>query len=573
MRKGTWITSLRRSLRIRLQVVVLGLLLLMLAAFMLAGSQLFSSAVSGADEPAGREALRHLFVVAVVLTVIVGAALLATCRRLFTGLQRLLRAARSLAAGQCGVTLNRDSDDEIAELGAALQEMATRTEASYREIEEQNRNLERIVRARTEELRQKNLALAFQNEKVIEANRMKSAFLASMSHELRTPLNAILALSEMLRDQISGPLSREQVKQASMILTSGQNLLNLINDVLDLSRIESGRMEVKPERVQIVDRLVEAGEGLRPLAEEKGLTLEIQEEGLGSEVFLDLEKLRQVFINLLGNAIKFTDRGSVTIRIRLLPDQDLLYVEVQDTGPGIEPEFQHQLFQEFRRAEDGGAPEKKGTGLGLAISKKLVTLMGGDIWVDSAPGSGSRFAFVIPLHTTEEDQEAPEQGTTIAEWRRGQFAAREGEEGKQRVLVVEEDVVASGGLGRYLRRRGMEVLTALDVVEALETLRRVTGDLVLLDLVSPGDGGFRLLRRIGRDPRLQKIPVVVNASRELSEDEAGFLKPQVHSIFVKGTRGVSDLIDTVENALQVSRNGEARLPEHTAGGERLDGAA
>ncbi len=573
MRKGTWITSLRRSLRIRLQVVVLGLLLLMLAAFLLAGSQLFSSAVSAADEPAGREALRHLFLVAVVLSVIVGAAFLATCRRLFTGLQRLLHAARSLAAGQCGVTLDRDSDDEIAELGAALQEMATRTEASYGEIEEQNRNLERIVRARTEELRQKNLALAFQNEKVIEANRMKSAFLASMSHELRTPLNAILALSEMLRDQISGPLSGEQVKQASMILTSGQNLLNLINDVLDLSRIESGRMEVRPERVQIVDRLVEAGEGLRPLAEEKGLTLEIQEEGLGSEVFLDLEKLRQVFINLLGNAIKFTDRGSVTIRIRLLPDQDLLYVEVQDTGPGIEPEFQHQLFQEFRRAEDGGAPEKKGTGLGLAISKKLVTLMGGDIWVDSAPGSGSRFAFVIPLHTTEEDEETPEQGTTIAEWRRGQFAAREGEEGKQRVLVVDEDVVESGVLGRYLRRRGMEVLTALDVVEAIDTLRRETVDLVLLDLVSPGDGGFRLLRRIGRDPRLQKIPVVVNASRELSEDEAGFLKPQVHSIFVKGTRGVSDLIDTVENALQVSRNGEARLPEHTAGGERLDGAA
>jgi len=461
-------------------------------------------------------------------------------RRLFAALERMRLAANRVAAGQRDLSLAPEGSDEVGTLARALNEMAASTAASYQEVEEQNRNLERIVRLSTEELRHKNLALAFQNEKVSEANKLKSAFLASVSHELRTPLNAILALSEMLRDQISGPLSDEQVKQAAMIYRSGENLLHLINQVLDLSKIESGRMEVHREPTRIVDVLIEAAQGLRALAEEKGLAFEIVSEGLGIEALVDREKLRQVFVNLLGNAIKFTPRGSVRSRIRLLPEENLLFVEVQDTGPGIAVEHQHLIFQEFHQVERSSEPNK-GTGLGLAISRRLVNLLGGDIWVDSDRGQGARFAFVVPLTTADHGD--------LGEGRSKLDGRPSVRGGQHRVLVVDDDVVEAGVLARYLRQQGLEVLTALDGLEALHTLRREPVDLVILDLLSPGEDAFQLVRRMREHPRLKPVPVVVNSSRQLSEDEVTFLKPYVQSIFFKGTRGVGDLIAEVAEAL------------------------
>ncbi len=539
-------TCAKHALRTRLLLAIGGCLSFGALAIGLAAHvawEALTAGGQGAPAPAPETRLPlAAWAIAVAAAAALASALagLALVRRVFAALERMRQAANRVAAGQRDLALAPEGADEIGALARALTEMAASTAASYQEVEEQNRNLERIVRLSTEELRHKNLALAFQNEKVSEANKLKSAFLASVSHELRTPLNAILALSEMLHDQISGPLSDEQVKQAAMIYRSGENLLHLINQVLDLSKIESGRMEVHRESVRIVDVLVEAAQGLRPLAEEKGLLFEVTSEGSGIEALVDAEKLRQVFVNLLGNAIKFTLRGSVRARIRLLPDEKLLFVEVVDTGPGVATEHQHLLFQEFQQVERSGGPNK-GTGLGLAISRRLVNLLGGDIWVDSERGQGARFAFVVPLTGAEPGD--------LAGARNQVDRRRSAPEGQRRVLVVDDDVVEAGVLARYLRQEGLEVLTALDGLEALHTLRREPVDLVILDLLSPGEDAFQLVRRMREHPRLKPVPVVVNSSRQLSEDEVTLLKPHVQSIFFKGTRGVGDLIAEVADAL------------------------
>ncbi len=556
----------RHALRTRLLLALFGLLLSSGLGIGLALHLLWPHLMARSGTDVGAPAAPStVWGIAVAVAVAVPSAVVAVrvIWRLFGSLGAMRAAANRVAAGQSEASLKVEGDDEVGALARALHDMAASTAASYREVEEQNRDLERIVRLSTEELRHKNLALAFQNEKVNEANKLKSAFLASVSHELRTPLNAILALSEMLRDQLSGPLSEEQVKQASMIYRSGENLLHLINQVLDLSKIESGRMEVQRTPAHIVDILADAANGLRPLAEEKGLAFELDLEGQGVEVVVDAEKLRQVFVNLLGNAIKFTERGTVRASVRLVQAENLLFVEVQDTGPGVAPEHQHLIFQEFQQVEPL-AVTSKGTGLGLAISRRLINLLGGDIWVDSDRGKGARFAFVVPLTLPGETDDAKEP---LAELPARQTPSR----GQQRVLVVDDDVVEAGVLARYLRQHGLEVLTALDGADALHIMRRDPVDLVILDLLTPGEDAFRLVQRMGEHPRLKPVPVIVNSSRPLSVDELSFLKPRVQSIFYKGTRGVGDLIDEVAGALRAA----APVPEEapTAGVSRLKDAA
>jgi len=554
VRKGltrTW----HSSLRARLAVAV--------ASVLLPAAALLIGWVDG-----GGEAGKNLGVVLVAILVTGALGLAMVARRILEGLHQLREVTGGILSGEQQPFPPFEGEDEFDTLGQTLRDVCHRMDASHREIEERNRGLEGIINASTEQLRQKNLALAFQNEKVIEANRLKSAFLASVSHELRTPLNAIMALSEMLRDGIAGPLNEEQAKQAGIIYKSGENLLHLINQVLDLSKIESGRMEVRRETVDIVAYLLEAAASLRPLAEEKGLRLTWETEGEGTEVSVDPEKLRQVFVNLLGNAIKFTEDGSVTARIRLLPDEDLLYVEVQDTGPGIPRKERHLIFQEFRQVEKAAAGGK-GTGLGLAISKKLVNLLGGDIWVDSVVGSGSRFAYVVPLRLRREEAPRVESEDSL----KAPGRVHPGREQSHAVLVVDDDVVESGVLGRYLRQQGVEVLTALDGLEAYQILQRETIGLVLLDLFSTGEEGFQLVRRMKRQGDLRSIPVIANTRRRFSDEEMEGLKPQVRAVFEKGSRGVSDLIGLVTDTLKVEPGPGSEALAHRTGAGELDEVA
>jgi signal transduction histidine kinase len=335
-------------------------------------------------------------------------------RRLTAPILELADAARSMAEGKFEKPLEIHTQDEIGIVAMTFNGMARKLEESMNEIERQNRELEQKVRERTAELRQKNVALARQSENALEASRLKSAFLANMSHELRTPLNAILALSELLSDEVTGPLDNdEQRNQIIMIHQSGENLLRLISDVLDLSKIEAGRMEIRYEETDIQKSLLRAAEQMRGLAVSKGIEYRVRFEGEGSG-WVDADRIRQVMANLVANAIKFTERGYVEITGQLDLSAELLTVTVRDSGIGIAADNHERIFQEFRQVDGSTSRRFGGTGLGLAISRRLARLMGGDVVISSEVGKGSAFTLQVPVYRQKPEPDAGVDGEANA---------------------------------------------------------------------------------------------------------------------------------------------------------------
>ncbi|HTO09671.1 MAG TPA: ATP-binding protein [Myxococcota bacterium] len=260
---------------------------------------------------------------------------------------------------------------------------------------ESERSLERKVHERTAELEESQRALARARDEALLANQHKSAFLANMSHELRTPLNAIIGFSEALLAKLFGELNPKQTEYLHDIHQSGQHLLALINDILDLSKIEAGKLELDATLVHLPTAIENALVLIRERAAHKGILLSSELSPALGEVRADERKLKQVLINLLANAVKFTDAGG-RVTVRAAAARDGVRVEVEDTGIGIAPEHQELIFEEFRQVHDPSARKQEGTGLGLALVKRLVALHGGQTWVRSAPGRGSSFGFTIP---------------------------------------------------------------------------------------------------------------------------------------------------------------------------------
>ena len=260
--------------------------------------------------------------------------------------------------------------------------------ASNAALKEAKADLETKVSRRTQELTDAN-------EKLKEIDRLKSEFLATMSHELRTPLNSIIGFTGILLQELAGPINAEQRKQLGMVQTSGRHLLNLINDLLDLSRIESGKMEVVEEPFELEPMVDEVVQTLQPVATMKGITIE-KDLQVPRVVCTDRKKLFQILLNLANNAVKFTDKGKVKITGEAT--NGTLSVSVTDTGIGIKPEKQGMLFEAFRQIEGSAKRQYEGTGLGLYLCRKLLSLLGGDIWMESEFGKGSRFSFRVPIH-------------------------------------------------------------------------------------------------------------------------------------------------------------------------------
>ncbi|KAA0250125.1 GAF domain-containing protein [Acidobacteria bacterium ACD] len=265
----------------------------------------------------------------------------------------------------------------------------------YREVAEQNRRLEERVAERTAALELSAAAEQEAREAAEAASRAKSAFLANVSHELRTPLNAILGYAEMLLDEAAARGDEAMRTDVARIHGAGRYLLDLINDILDLSKIEAGKMEVFPERFELAPLVREVGETVRPLLDRNANRLALDVPGDLGSVFLDRKKLRQVLLNLLSNAAKFTDRGEVSLSLRR--DAEHVLATVKDTGIGMTPEQTARLFQSFTQGDASTTRRYGGTGLGLAISRHFSRMMGGDISVASAPGEGSTFLVTLPV--------------------------------------------------------------------------------------------------------------------------------------------------------------------------------
>jgi signal transduction histidine kinase/DNA-binding response OmpR family regulator len=357
-------------------------------------------------------------------------------------------------------------------------------------------------------------ALAIQNARLYEAiqeqgrqlqvaSEHKSQFLANMSHELRTPMNAIIGVSEILLEDARDLGRADQVDPLERILRAARHLLTLINDVLDLSKIEAGKMELHPETVDVHALVEDVAATMRPLAEKNGNRFVVEcPDGVGS-MHVDATRVRQALLNLTSNAVKFTQDGLVTIRAGRprRGDTDWIVLEVSDSGIGMTSEQVERLFQDFTQADASTTRKYGGTGLGLAISRRFCRMMGGDITVESTPGRGSTFTIALPAG------DGPGRGEGIVR-EAAPPRARPAAAGST-VLVVDDDATVRGVVERFLVRAGFAVVTASSGLEALSRAREIHPAAITLDVMMPDLDGWTVLAALKGDPTMADIPVVL----------------------------------------------------------------
>ncbi|MFL5568089.1 MAG: response regulator, partial [Gemmatimonadaceae bacterium] len=454
--------------------------------------------------------------------------------------------------------LLKDQQEELQQVNEELEEKASL-------LAEQNRKVE----SKNEEVEAARLALEEKAEQLALSSKYKSEFLANMSHELRTPLNSLLILARLLSENKEGNLSPKQVEFAQTILTSGSDLLNLINDVLDLSKVEAGKMDVNPTEVRLADVKDFVERNFRALAEQKGLEFHVEVNAdLPPAVYTDGGRLQQVLKNLLSNAFKFTDEGDVTLTMRraekgrrfqnptLEAATEVIAFAVTDSGIGIAKDKQRLIFEAFQQADGTTSRRYGGTGLGLSISREIARLLGGEIRVESSENQGSTFTLFLPVRyiprqdgpdrdlarvdfSTREPAEAssspptrrpvPVRGPTRRNQRRRPEVGGDAllyrperravpqtviaddrddiEEGDRTVLVIENDQNFAKVLLDMARDKGYKGVVELDGEAGLKAAREVRPDAITLDIDMPGMDGLEVLDRLKRDPETRHVPV------------------------------------------------------------------
>ncbi|WP_218139842.1 response regulator [Loktanella fryxellensis] len=489
----------------------------------------------------------------------------------------------------------RVSNEELEEQGRALKESATRLEEQQIELEQTNAQLEEqaqeLARQR-DDLERANGDIQHKAQEVARASRYKSDFLANMSHELRTPLNSSLILSKLLADNPDDNLTPEQVKYAQTIQSSGNDLLSLINDILDLSKIEAGHVEIHPEPVSL-ERLVGSLRRMfDPLAQDKGLTLTVEVAADAVPVIqTDAQRLEQVLRNLLANAVKFTARGGVTLRVKPVSDRRIM-LSVTDTGIGIPEDQQRHIFEAFHQADSTISRKFGGTGLGLSISRELVRLLGGTLHVESNPGQGSTFSIVLPQtydppglpaadggavddlprHVPVADAvDTPAPDTAAPYTAAPSIAPHVIEDDRQRpgaasrkLLIIEDDQTFATILRDLAREMDFATLVAGTAQEALDLARQHLPSAIVLDVGLPDQSGLSVLDRLKRDVRTRHIPVHIisgedYAERAMSLGAVGYaMKPVLRDELVdvfrtleaKVSRTVRRVLIVEDNAVQ-----------------------
>ncbi len=397
---------------------------------------------------------------------------------------------------------------EAVAIGLEVNITRQRTRALLTETAQQAEEL----RVQQEELQQSNAELEEradllerQREEIARVSAYKSEFMANMSHELRTPLNSMLILSSLLKENKSGNLNERQLEYAGTIHNAGRDLLNLINDILDLAKIEAGKVELHFAPVQLADMCDELLAQFQPQAEQKGLDLRVERmPGTPAAALMDAQRVLQVLRNLLANALKFTHRGSVALRVSQAGEQ--LSFAVSDTGIGVPADKQVTIFEAFRQADGSISRHYGGTGLGLSISLQLARTMGGALHLHSKEGEGSTFTLTLPVH--------PSAGMAAGGMGAGNGAALPGAATEaaagawpRRILIVEDDPFFASLLADFVRGRGYTPLVAADGEQGLQLARLEAPHAVLLDVMMARMDGWEVMRQLRADPRTSHLPV------------------------------------------------------------------
>ena len=389
-------------------------------------------------------------------------------------------------------------------------------------------------------LKSTEAALRSAKEEAERSSKFKDQFLSTMSHELRTPLNAVVGFSELLMDDKHGTLTERQQRYVKHIRTGGFHLLKLINDILDLSKIEAGRLQLSTLTLDVAECFKDVVETLCPLAENKKLTIRRGETDL--TVTADETRFKQVLMNLLGNAIKFTPEKGL-IQIDAHAQGDFVRIDVRDSGPGIPPGEEQRIFEAFYRTQQWGNTVE-GSGLGLAITRRLVELQGGQISVETRPNEGCCFSFTLPKglispSVAQSRSSASNQTATITVVKSDGY-----------VLIVEDDGATREFLRDFLTKQGLNARAVATVPEARRALSLMPPDLIVLDLILPGESGMQMLKEIRNDDRDRDIPVLILTSKDLTASEQNFLRQNATSVVRKDGSWHETLLDQMRRLPQ-----------------------
>jgi signal transduction histidine kinase/ActR/RegA family two-component response regulator len=451
----------------------------------------------------------------------------------------LARITGELAQAQPDAPI-RELQLQNQELMGALEELHTRRDELAqlnRELEETNRGVVALyaeLDERAEELRRSSEA--------------KSGFLSSVSHELRTPLSSVLALCDLLLGRADGPLTEEQERQIAYIRVGAETLLPLVNDLLDLARIEAGKTVVRANTFAIEDLFASLRGMFRPLHYDDGVALVFEPAGDMPVISTDESKVAQILRNLVSNALKFTPEGEVRVGARLDEEHETVAFIVADTGIGIAPENRARIFEEFEQVEGPLQSQTRGTGLGLAVSQRLAAVLGGVLSLESALGEGSTFRLTIPVAYSGAG--APPMATDAID---GDSVPGAHAGGGKTAIVIDDDEMARYLAVHALLSLGFRVTEAGDGAAGLRSVQDHAPDLIVLDLKMPGVDGFDVLETLKREPDTATIPIVVQTGMPLSASERERLQPAV-AVLDKRAEG-SDQLSAVIKELLARRSG------------------
>lgn len=450
--------------------------------------------------------------------------------------------------------ISQDANEKLQVQAEELQVQTEELQAQTEELQAMNEE----SRQQSEELKEQNLELEAQQQQVEEANRLKSEFLSNMSHELRTPLNSVNALSRVLILQAKQKLSREEVNFLEIIERNGKHLLSLINDILDLSKIEAGKMDISLNHFSIKNLIENIMESIAPLAREKNLTLKLQLSEDLPEIESDESRVFQILQNIVANGIKFTEHGSVMISAE--SNEEQIGIKVKDTGIGMSDADIIHIFDEFRQVDGTSTRKFEGTGLGLAIADKAAKMLGGSINVKSVKGLGSTFTITLPVryegpkkitNTLDTTAATPMGKTGIKEDNAigiadKDSAADQTQTARHKILLVEDNDAAIIQVKKALETIGLTVDVTRDGQQALEYMWHTIPEGIILDLMMPNIDGFQVLESIRGTRKTKNIPVLILTAKDLTKQDLKRLSSNnIQQLIQKGDVDREDLLHKV----------------------------